>query len=338
MKYIAIDIGSSFIKFILMDLRTHRIVEKSKIPAPRKLENINPNYFEVSAHQIYAEVQKKIDEYTEKYSGLKGVLLSTQMHGFIYEDSSTEGKYISWQDSRSLDKMNEKEKTYMEYLKEMFSYEEMRDCGVYIKPSLGMCNLFQLLDGKAKEEKSGELFTLGSYIIKKLTGNNICHISSAAPLGLADINKGEWNEEIIKKAGFESLTFPSIADSDFETCGSYISNGQKLQIYPDFGDQQIAILGCISMDNDLVLNIATASQVSLTTDKFIPGEYETRPYFEGKYINTISNLPSGRNLEVVIDFIKDVIEKIAKVNINRGAIWEWIKKDFNYNNNNSHWM
>jgi sugar (pentulose or hexulose) kinase len=333
MKYIAIDIGSSFLKSALFDLKLCKILDQNKIPATNKMENSDANYFEIPAQQLHDAVKAVIDGYTERFGDICGVVFSTQMHGFIYCHSSREDIYISWQDSRCLNKMRESGKSYMEHLQEVFGREEMTECGVYIKPSLGLCNLYAMLHGKTREEKSGELFTLGSYLIAKLTGNNICHITNAAPLGMVNIVKGQWNEAVIKKLGFEHISLPEIAKSDFEVCGTYLSNGQELKIYPDFGDQQTAILGCMAGEKDVVINIATASQISSTTDRFIPGPYETRPYFEGKYINTISNMPSGRNLDVLIDFIKAATEKIASTQVKTEQIWKTLLESFQYNSN-----
>lgn len=325
MKYITIDIGSSFIKSALLDIETRCILEQKKVPSPKKSENRDKNCFEIPASQIVDIVKTLTDRYTKQYTQIKGIILSTQMHGFIYVTPDMPDMYISWQDMRCLNTMESKGQSYMAYLQKTFSKDEMVSSGVYIKPSLGLCNLYALLNSDKNIRRDGELFTLGSYIIAKLTGNNICHITNAAPLGLTNVVTGDWNMELIDKAGFENMIFPRIAKSDFEVCGTYISNDQRLKIYPDFGDQQTAILGCMVGNRDVVINIATASQVSVTTDHFLPGDYETRPYFEGRYINTISNMPAGRNLDVLIRFIQTVIEQITGTKIEATEVWKAVK-------------
>ncbi|MGG0717053.1 FGGY family carbohydrate kinase [Robertmurraya massiliosenegalensis] len=335
MKYIAIDIGSSFIKFALLDLHSLTILKKQKTRSPNRLKNSNANYYEIPAKEIYEIVKEKIDDYTDNFTNISGVVLSTQMHGFIYKDSgTTEDIYVSWQDNRCLNTMGKSDTSYLEYLKEQISNESMIDNGVYLKPSLGMCNLYQLLSDKTEKEKNGELYTLGSYIISNLTGSNLCHITSAAPLGLVNVTKRTWDNNMIAKIGFKNIQFPKIIENDFDSCGVYFSNGQELKIFSDFGDQQVSILGSTTIDNDLVLNIATASQVSLITDTFNPGQYETRPYFEGKYINTISNLPSGRNLEVFVSFFSELLERISEQEVDINQIWKVILKDFDFNPEN----
>ncbi|MEL7647251.1 MAG: FGGY family carbohydrate kinase [Sedimentibacter sp.] len=333
MKYIAIDVGSSFIKTSLFDMKKCVIIEKRKIASPQKLENKDKNIFEISAELLFNTVKEIIDGMSEKYEDIEGVVFSTQMHGFVYDSNCEVNKediYVSWQDNRCLNIIENEGRSYIEELKELFSKEEMADCGVYIKPSLGLSNLYTMLYEIDNQKRTGKLYTLGSYFISRLTGNNICHITNAAPLGFCDVVNKKWNEKIIKKAGFENIVLPVIAKSDFEVCGIYKSNGQELKIYPDYGDHQISILGSMAGKNDVVINIATASQVSNTTEHFMPGEYETRPFFEGRYMNTISNMPSGRNLDVLIDFIKDTTHIITGISVDTNEIWNSVLKDFKY--------
>ena len=85
----------------------------------------------------------------------------------------------------------------------------------------------------------------------------------------------------------------------------YKSNGYSLKIHPDYGDMQISITGSGIRAGDVVVNIATGAQVIRYDTEFKPREYEIRPYLEGSYLYTISNMPSGRNLDVLIRFIKE---------------------------------
>src|SRR5699024_8326194 len=204
---------------------------------------------------------------------------------------------------------------------------DLKKTGIHIKPSLGLCNLYQLLY-KEEDEEVTEIFTLGSYIINCLTGNNICHITNAAALGLTDIIEKDWDKKLIDRLGFNKLTFPVIAKSDFEVCGLYQINNQTIKVYPDYGDQQTSILGRLVNYDDVVLNIATASQVSKITKNYKRRVYETRPYFSNTFINTVSNLPSGRNIDVFIEFILDTIKKTTEVEIPYELVWENIKKNY----------
>ena len=84
------------------------------------------------------------------------------MHGFVYRTGQTpEPVYVSWQDMRCLHQKSPG-LTYLGYLQELFSKEDMEDCGVCIKPSLGLCNLYTMLEENPGLDRNGTLYTLGS--------------------------------------------------------------------------------------------------------------------------------------------------------------------------------
>ena len=89
---------------------------------------------------------------------------------------------------------------------------------------------------------------------------------------------------------------------------------------------QISVLGARPKKFEAVFNIATAGQIIVPTDQIIEGEYEVRPYFEGRYLNTVSNMPSGKNLAVIEHFLKDVVQHITKATIEDEIIWKVINK------------
>lgn len=328
MIYLGIDMGSSFTKAAVFDTETCTALRRTVFPASRKLPNPDPKQFELLASEQTAVVKNIIDSTLKETGPVDGVLLSTQMHGFVYRHGGSTDRYVSWQDSRCTNPMPGRGESFMESLKRLIPPERMTACGVYIKPSLGLCNLYAMLHGETPAPDDGELFTLGSYVIAALTGRNVCHLSNAAPLGLADLKTRTWNRELIETLGFQSIRFPEIAASDFEACGYYEKDGARIPVYPDYGDQQTAILGCMTSPEDVVVNIATASQISVTTERFAPGSYEIRPYFEQKYINTISNMPGGRNLDVLVHLLQEAAQKICGEPIPAGRVWEAVLDGF----------
>ena len=185
MKYIGIDVGSSFLKAVLLDLENDRITDSRSFPSPKKIQGQDSLLFEIPALQISDSIKQLIDGYTSQYNDIEGVILSTQMHGFVYSVPGREDRYISWQDMRCMGNMKDDMQTYIQWLEKEVPAQDMENNGVYIKPSLGLCNLYTLIH-ETDIPEDGVLYTLGSYVITQLTGNNICHISNAAPLGLAD--------------------------------------------------------------------------------------------------------------------------------------------------------
>lgn len=328
MKFIAIDVGSSFIKSALLDMDSYLIVERKKIASHARTPSSDPNIFEIAADVLVNSVIAMIHSFTAKYRDIVGLVFCTQMHGFVYTTQGKENMYVSWQDMRCLNMPKDSAKNFMDLLREKFSYEDMKQCGVYIKPSLGMCNLWSIFEMECLSRK-GELFTLGSYIISRLTGINTCHPQNAAPLGLFNVIEKKWDNQIITGCRFEDIKMPFIAKNDFEPVGIFFSNGSSISIFPDYGDQQTSILGSMADFGDAVINISTGSQVVVPKHNFCCSpDYETRPYFESTYINTISNMPGGRGLDVLINFLRNSTQQITGVSVSADDVWNAVHKSF----------
>jgi hypothetical protein len=54
---------------------------------------------------------------------------------------------------------------------------------------------------------------------------------------------------------------------------------------------------------ELSVNISAGAQASLLTSRFQPGGYQTRPYFDGLYLNTVTHIPAGRSLGILLDLL-----------------------------------
>jgi sugar (pentulose or hexulose) kinase len=324
MYFIAVDAGSSYVKTALFNLETNDIVEKVKFASPHKNYNMNERIFEIDGEVFFSVVKESIDDLCRRYAGIEGILFSTQMHGCVLEGKkSGQTVYISWQDSRCLCKMPCSEKSYLEHLTELFPLETMRSTGVEIKPALALCNLYALKSEKevSFDEGDWELYTLGSWFIRRLTGKNTCHITNAAPTGMADAINGIWRWDIIKKAGLSGIKFPEISD-DLKACGEYRYGSCLIPVYPDVGDQQVSVLGCGATTGDVVANIGTAGQIVLISSEFISGPYEIRPYFEGLYNYVISRMPAGRNFDVPVEFIREIGKTFFEKPVSKEYIWD----------------
>src|SRR5262249_34893560 len=57
---------------------------------------------------------------------------------------------------------------------------------------------------------------------------------------------------------------------------------------------------------ELSLNISTGSQVSRRVATFEPGDYQSRKYFFGDYLDTVTHIPAGRSLNVLVDLLTEL--------------------------------
>jgi hypothetical protein len=56
------------------------------------------------------------------------------------------------------------------------------------------------------------------------------------------------------------------------------------------------------------LNISTGSQVGLLRDELTGGDYQVRPFFGGRWLNTITHIPAGRALEALVRLLSELAE------------------------------
>ena len=328
MVYIAIDIGSTYIKSSLLDPVTGEIKERNRAAVTQKLRQDSPLRFEIEMSGIMNSVKAILDGYTARRSDIKGILLSTQQHGFVYSDPAYPvDNYVSWQDARCLEPIDESGETVLSLLQGMIPVEEMKPTGVYLKPALGLCNLYALIRERGGRVTPGaKLYSLGSYIIEKLTGNNVCHITNAAPMGICDIFSGCWYGALLKKLGLGGIELPRLA-TDLSVCGYYEADGQRIAVYPDTGDVQTCIHGGGALEGDVAVNMATAGQVCMvhkasSIGRGDPRYYEIRPHFDGLYCHTISRMPSGRNMEVLVELIAEIGGKIYGQKLENAEIYK----------------
>lgn len=320
---LGIDIGSSFFKAALFSTKQQEALFSYTLPAVKREPSENPRAYEIRADRILEQVVLCLEKAVTVHPP-DALLLSTQMHGFVLCRKGFPDLYISWQDLRCLDRIPGEDVSYLERQKQTIPPELLACSGVPLKPSLGLCNLLPRLE----ETGSGQLFTLGSYLCTRLGGENICHITNAAPLGLVDVKKGGWNQPLLDFLGLGQLELPRIADGDFQPCGQGRIQGHSFSLYPDYGDQQVAVLGAMPHEKDLVINIATASQISQIQDHVSFGSYESRPFFEGRCLATISNMPGGRNFAVLTDFFRDCLKCLCQADLSTGEIWERLQASY----------
>ena len=192
-----------------------------------------------------------------------------------------------------------------------------------IKPNLACCSLLARIRAGLKLPAAVRFCTLGSFVIGRLTGRNICHITNAAPTGLADVRKSRWNERLIEQSGLSQLSFPEIVADVMPVA---VWNGACL--FADYGDQQVCAYGAgLAPEADLHISIGTAGLMGALTAEWGQGQYENRPWLEkGLYLRTVSGLPGGNQIRQISLFIKEIATQISKRKISEAAVWQWLDR------------
>jgi sugar (pentulose or hexulose) kinase len=125
------------------------------------------------------------------------------------------------------------------------------------------------------------------------------HITDAAASGLYNLKSKAWDDELICMLD-KSLNLPTV-HSDVTRIG--YSSKFRFDVFTGVGDQQASLYGTAMAPGKIVVNIGTGGQVAGFQEHSQPkGNFQVRPYFEGKEIRTITHLPSGRALRAFVEF------------------------------------
>ena len=286
MRMIALDLGSTFTKAALLVDGTVQEERQMPTPAPACKDG---ERFEIDAEAYYQQVAALIDGFVAGTS-VDGLLLSTQMHGYVLTDAAMQPvtPYISWQD-----KLGAK---HLPSLRNFLTDADVYPSGVPLKGNLALCSLLARR-AEGEEIPEGACFhTLGGYIIARLTGRHVCHMTNAAPTGLADIRKGCWNDVLLKKTGLFMLRMPEIVD-----CIKPVGMYRGIAVYPDIGDQQVCAYGAdLQLEHSLHVNVGTAGLLGALCKTFKVDRCESRPWLEkGCYLRTVSGLLGGRYIQAL---------------------------------------
>lgn len=331
MNIIAIDCGASFIKASRINKGKVITAIKKRTPSDQDEDKLLK-----SVNIIKSMILELSNRDEVVHLGF-----SNEMHGFVLADSNGNPviPYISWQKEYGNRLVNGDDKeNYISLFRKIVSESDINATGMPLRAGLPSVNLLAVSENEL-ENVTGDLYfySLGDYYIRALSGSEpYMHPTNAAGTGLYDVNKGCWSARIIDAITRKidrKIIFPKIAADSFERCMclSSVLEGRTLFFYPALGDQQAALLGSGLTDGDISLNFGTGAQISYITEKtHFSSRYQVRPFFEGKYINTIPFIPSGRALNVFFDFVKSIITISGEMSDE--DIWRYINKEASNNN------
>lgn len=192
--------------------------------------------------------------------------------------------YISWQDERA--DLQENGISYINRYPHLIAPQS----GSSRKSNLPAISLFAMksLDPEVFCQ-ANVFFTLGSYIAFRLTAENATHLTDAAPSGFCDV--GTCRPSALSIPG---MAMPQ-ARRDFTPVGIYVGKYVRPTIFTPVGDQQAAVLGSGLPEDSYLLNLGTAAQLCTLARQPVFGDYESRPYFDGQTLCTVTRLPGGRD-------------------------------------------
>lgn len=262
-----IDVGSTAIKWRAGGEKT---VRSAAFPMPF---DADPPHFEIAPEGILRIVAEAIAE-----ARPARVFLSVQMHGYVLlKEGVPVTGYVSWRDERGAACTPE--------------FVLTPEYGVSLKPNLPRLSV------QAQRAEADEFCTLGSYLAKELAGCNATHITDAAASGYFNVTRGTADAAPFRLPRALSSVGP-------------IGKFRKSVVYTPVGDMQAAILGGTEgrdPGRHYLVNIGTAGQMCALSEAFLTGDFESRPFFFGETLCTVTRLPGGAYLRAETAGAEDVL-------------------------------
>lgn len=305
MKVFGIDLGSSTIKGAVLDLETRQVGQIVREPFPEPIAGLPSRHFEIGLADVVTGVQRVVTRLLEIEPSVTALFSCGQMGGVALLDSSTGrpcSHYVSWRDQRTLES-SAAEKIYLDEVRSRWTQTQFAELGSELKPGSATALLFWMVH-RYNMPVTATPCGLGDAVFSMLCRSRP-KMERTQAIGLLDLTQDDWHRSAFSALNIEGFHWPEIAMANLPL-GNWTVNGHRLTCYPVLGDQQCALHGAGIDIGDLSLNISTGGQTSRLTETLELGPYQSRYFFDGKFLNTITHLPAGRSLNVLMGLLTEL--------------------------------
>lgn len=301
---IALDIGSTSIKGAVLDLEAGRLLSVCSLAFPDPVANLASGHIEIDPKVVVSRVEQLIEQLAENLSHRCSIWICGQMGGLILADDRGRAKsnYISWRDQRSL-RSTGGIRASLETIRLDWPEPIFASLGRELQAG-STSTLLHWLSEHRKLSDGVLPLSIADYCISHLA-KQIGTMHTTHAIGLLDLNKWDWHYAAMERIGLGDLWWPELI-RDTRAVAHWKIGSRIFQVHGSYGDQQCALYGAGLKANQLSLNISTGSQVSLLSEGFQSGPYQTRAYFEDRLLNTITHLPAGRSLNTLMELLTEL--------------------------------
>ena len=308
MRAIGFDLGSSFIKGAILDLEQRTLCHVVRLPFPKPLELGNGAFREFDPRQIVTVTRQLLQQLFALAPDAECVLMSSQLHGLVLTDLAGNplGNAISWQDQRALQPMSDGSGSYFEEVGRRFDPEDRRLTGNEARPGVPLCFLFWLAQNKRLPQEAAIPCSLAHFVAAQMCGEApTSELTHAFAHGALDISRGSWHHGIIQKLGLETLRWPKLVPQE-SIIGQWNTGTKRLPWFAPTGDYHCSQVGALLEKSELSVNISTGSAVIQLAEGCEFGDFQTRPWFDGRFLKTITHIPGGRALNALVRLLTEL--------------------------------
>lgn len=314
-----IDLGTTNLELILLDLERFRVVERYSASA-RRIPSDNVYAFEQDAAGI-ADSAKELLRRIK--TPLSSIGITGQVHGVVYTDEALRplSPLYSWLDRRGVEPWNDS--TPQAVLEEK--------TGIRLAAGVGLLThyanrLFGRVPAGARR-----LMGITELVAGCLTGTplSMTDDSILASFGACEPN-GSCRSALLAETLSPNCPAFLEAAPHFSVAGclanGLCSGGDVPVAYP-VGDNQAGFFGAIPRPEDTCLvSIGTSGQISFFSKEAVcPSCMELRPYLGKGYLQVGATLAAGKSYEALAALVKEIIHA-SGVRIEDEAVFTLMKR------------
>jgi len=310
MSFVGIDIGTSFIKGAVLHADALSMSHIRRVPFPEPLPGLPPLYREFDPHAVLSAVQHLLADLLPHAADCEGIVMCSQMHGLVFttERGEPRSNLTTWQDQRVLLPHPSGEGTYFDVMRQRLNPDEVQQLGNELRPGQPLGLLFWLAEQGQLPGTGAIPASLPDFVLANLCSSMpSTEVTNAMAHGALNLETLDWHREVLSLLGVTGLRWPTVRRHG-EVVGRLQVGSGAIPCYTPIGDYQCAMVGTLLQHGELSLNISTGSQVSLLKPRAEFGSYQTRPFFDGRFLATITHIPAGRALNALVKLLFELAE------------------------------
>lgn len=302
-----LDVGTTTISLVIIDLETHKVVDSRNEPHNADISPDGPGAHLQDAERILALCEQMIKEMSAATGNPRAIGITGQMHGLLYLDREKRpvSPVYSWLDNRLHWKSSDGT-----------SYEELmreRLAGTMVPAGYGAATHFvHRLRGSVPSEARYAV-TLLDYISMKIGGaaKPVTDPTMAHSFGGYLTREGRVDEEFWHTLDGNEIALPELSRHPCflgeNTLGAAVTT--------PIGDNQASYLGSVAQpQNSLLVNVGTSGQVSVYLEDVplfpLPTGIEERP-FPGRGLLWVgATLTGGKSLDILASLVSETDQLI----------------------------
>ena len=309
---LVLDVGGSFLKLARVEVDTSSILQFSREPMPQPVSDSDGrvSYNIGSLQPLMSRALDGLRALRDDHS--VAVAVTGQMHGVALSGwDSSDAEVVCWRDALRC-RTAGSEARASDQVGDLIGADTRVRLGNELREGIPISTL--TARRTRGELQFGRFRSLPALFVEGLTGQwcGSVHTTDAAASGLTDVANAVWAQDVLEILSLDGIELPEITPGPI-TVGTF----DGLPVMAPLGDHQAALLGSQLPSSAVSLNIATGGQVSAISDAE-HGPWQVRPYFDGRFIRTVTHIPSGRAINALLALLFEGDSDP----VNAG--WEWI--------------